>query len=117
MAGGWLGFVTNWEEMGRSSTNPLWRSFVWEVSIENEDEKERKARGEATERRQPGPMVNEFVDELFRGDHVPDEIVSLCDWKKPIMELADIVRNNGWLDWLINNSPQRVTYIWASWLN
>jgi hypothetical protein len=27
------------------------------------------------------------------------------------------VRNNGWLYWLMNNSPQGVTYIWTSWLN
>jgi hypothetical protein len=46
-------------------------------------------------------MENEFVDELFCGDHVPDEMDSLCDWKKPIMELEsryisqhDHFRNN-----------------------
>jgi hypothetical protein len=31
--------------------------------------------------------------------------------------LDDCVRNNGWLDWLMNISLQGVTYIWALWLN
>jgi hypothetical protein len=32
-------------------------------------------------------MANENVNEQFCGDHVPDEMASLCDWEKPIMEL------------------------------
>jgi hypothetical protein len=27
------------------------------------------------------------------------------------------IRNNIWLNWLMNNSSQEITYIWASWLN
>jgi hypothetical protein len=58
------------------------------LGLKNEDEKDRKAREEADERRQPSLMANENVNEQFCGDHVPDEMASLCDWKKPIMELG-----------------------------
>jgi hypothetical protein len=76
-----------WEEEGTQQIHSK-EALYEKLGLKNEDEKDRKAREEADERRQPSLMANENVNEQFCGDHVPDEMASLCDWKKPIMELG-----------------------------
>jgi hypothetical protein len=58
------------------------------LGLKDDDEKDRKAREEPCGRRDPGPLPNECVDELVgQDDKIAEEMLSLCDWMNPIMEL------------------------------
>jgi hypothetical protein len=59
------------------------------LGLKEDDEKYKKAREKACGRRDPGPLPNECVNELVGGDDkIPEEMLSLCDWMNPIMELG-----------------------------
>jgi hypothetical protein len=56
--------------------------------LNDDDEKDRKAREEACGRRDLGELPNECVAELVGGDQIPEDMLSLCYWMNPIMKLG-----------------------------
>jgi hypothetical protein len=58
------------------------------LGLKQEDEKGKKAKEEACGTRASSSLNENYVEELVCGDHVPDEVVSLGDWRNPIMSLG-----------------------------
>jgi hypothetical protein len=87
----------NREEVGRRRTTTYEK-----LGLLSEDEKERKAREEACKRRDPGPILTEYADELVCGDQMLDENFALCDWMNPIMELENRYKDMPTFDLLLD---------------
>jgi hypothetical protein len=78
---------SRWEEEGPQEVCSE-QALYDKLGLKNEDEKEKRAREEACHGRGPNNMSNEFADEILCGDKLPEEIVSICDWKNLVMSLG-----------------------------
>jgi hypothetical protein len=58
------------------------------LGLKQEDEKETKAREDACDTRGSSTVQTDFFDELVCGDQLPEEMVALCDWRTPLMNLG-----------------------------
>jgi hypothetical protein len=58
------------------------------LGLQKEDERVAKAREEACDTRAPGALETECGDDLVCADHLQDDMISLCDWRDPVMALG-----------------------------